>query len=153
MYQALKILREAPETENAGQRWTDEEDKKLIELINDNIITAKVVDYHKIATEFKRTIGSIKARIKLNIYNMIDDDNNIEDLCNKYLVDINEMTSFVENKNKAVEKKLEKTKKVSIDDVYNLLVSYKDDIDEIKTSIKFINKKLKKLEIYDDKTN
>jgi hypothetical protein len=84
---------------------------------------------------------------------MIDDDNNIEDLCNKYLVDINEMTSFVENKNKAVEKKLEKTKKVSIDDVYNLLVSYKDDIDEIKTSIKFINKKLKKLEIYDDKTN
>jgi hypothetical protein len=153
MYQALKILREAPETENAGQRWTDEEDKKLMELINDNIITAKVVDYHKIATEFKRTIGSIKARIKLNIYNMIDDDNNIEDLCNKYLVDINEMTSFVENKNKAVEKKLEKTKKVSIDDVYNLLVSYKDDIDEIKTSIKFINKKLKKLEIYDDKTN
>lgn len=150
MYQALKILREAPETENAGQRWTDEEDKKLMELINDNIITAKVVDYHKIATEFKRTIGSIKARIKLNIYNMIDDDNNIEDLCNKYLVDINEMTSFVENKNKAVEKKLEKTKKVSIDDVYNLLVSYKDDIDEIKTSIKFINKKL---EIYDDKTN
>lgn len=150
MYQALKILREAPETENAGQRWTDEEDKKLMELINDNIITAKVVDYHKIATEFKRTIGSIKARIKLNIYNMIDDDNNIEDLCNKYLVDINEMTSFVENKNKAVEKKLEKTKKVSIDDVYNLLVSYKDDIDEIKTSIKFINKKLKKLEIYDD---
>jgi hypothetical protein len=153
MYQALKILREAPETENAGQRWTDEEDKKLMELINDNIITAKVVDYHKISTEFKRTIGSIKARIKLNIYNMIDDDNNIEDLCNKYLVDINEMTSFVENKNKAVEKKLEKTKKVSIDDVYNLLVSYKDDIDEIKTSIKFINKKLKKLEIYDDKTN
>ena len=153
MYQALKILREAPETENAGQRWTDEEDKKLMELINDNIITAKVVDYHKIATEFKRTIGSIKARIKLNIYNMIDDYNNIEDLCNKYLVDINEMTSFVENKNKAVEKKLEKTKKVSIDDVYNLLVSYKDDIDEIKTSIKFINKKLKKLEIYDDKTN
>ena len=110
MYQALKILREAPETENAGQRWTDEEDKKLMELINDNIITAKVVDYHKISTEFKRTIGSIKARIKLNIYNMIDDDNNIEDLCNKYLVDINEMTSFVENKNKAVEKKLEKTK-------------------------------------------
>ena len=153
MYQALKNLREAPETENAGQRWTDEEDKKLMELINDNIITAKVVDYHKISTEFKRTIGSIKARIKLNIYNMIDDDNNIEDLCNKYLVDINEMTSFVENKNKAVEKKLEKTKKVSIDDVYNLLVSYKDDIDEIKTSIKFINKKLKKLEIYDDKTN
>ena len=153
MYQALKILREAPETENAGQRCTDEEDKKLMELINDNIITAKVVDYHKISTEFKRTIGYIKARIKLNIYNMIDDDNNIEDLCNKYLVDINEMTSFVENKNKAVEKKLEKTKKVSIDDVYNLLVSYKDDIDEIKTSIKFINKKLKKLEIYDDKTN
>ena len=71
MYQALKNLREAPETKNAGQRWTDEEDKKLMELINDNIITAKVVDYHKISTEFKRTIGSIKARIKLNIYNMI----------------------------------------------------------------------------------
>ena len=152
MYQALKTLREAPETENAGQRWTDEEDKKLMELINDNIITVKVVDYHKIATEFKRTIGSIKARIKLNIYNMIDDDNNIVDLCNKYLVDINEMTSFVENKNKAVEKNLEKTKKVSIDDVYNLLVSYKDDIYEIKTSIKSINKKLKKLGIQDDKT-
>ena len=29
-------------------------------------------------------------------------------------------------------------------------IAYKDDIDEIKTSIKFINKKL---EIYDDKTN
>lgn len=152
MYQALKTLREAPETENAGQRWTDEEDKKLMELINDNIITVKVVDYHKIATEFKRTIGSIKARIKLNIYNTIDDDNTIEDLCNKYLVDVNEMTAFVENKNKTVEKKLEKTKKVSIDDVYNLLVSYKDDIDEIKTSIKFINKKLKRLGIQDDKT-
>jgi hypothetical protein len=141
MNQTLK--KELKTTTNAGQRWTDEDDKKLMESVNNNIILEKVVNYNKIASEFKRTIGSIKARIKFNIYNMINNDNTIEDLCNKYLVNINEMTIYVETKNKKIDKKIEKTKKVTIDNIYNLLISYKDDIDEIKTSIKLINKKLK----------
>ena len=138
MNQTLK--KELKTTTNAGQRWTDEDDKKLMESVNNNIILEKVVNYNKIASEFKRTIGSIKARIK---FNMINNDNTIEDLCNKYLVNINEMTIYVETKNKKIDKKIEKTKKVTIDNIYNLLISYKDDIDEIKTSIKLINKKLK----------
>jgi hypothetical protein len=146
MYQAINKLKEEPETANSGNKWTTLEDNQLMEMIRDNIITTTVVDYHKIANKFKRTVGSIKARIKLNIYKMIDEDNAIETLCDKYLIDVSEMSAFVESKKRAEKDKStridSKSKKISIEDIYDLLVSYKDDIGEIKTSIKHIYKKL-----------
>lgn len=39
MYSAMQKLRENSETINAGQRWTNEDDKQLMEMINNNIIT------------------------------------------------------------------------------------------------------------------
>ena len=137
-----------PETINAGQRWSNEDDKRLIMLINDNIVTKTVIDYDKIAKEFKRTVGSIKARIQLNVYNMIDDEHTIESLCKTYYLDLEDMKLFTQRMSKKTENS-QNTKKITIEDVYILLKSYKDDISEIKSSIKKINKKLAMLEISD----
>jgi len=149
MYSAMQKLRENSETINAGQRWTNEDDKQLMEMINNNIITKNTIDYHTISSAFKRTVGSIKARIQLNVYNMIDETNTIEDLCNKYHLELTEMNIFIDKqKSKKEYKKPEnKSTKTTIDDIYNLLISYRTDFEEIKQSIKRINKKLKKLEL------
>tara|TARA_B110000003_G_scaffold276466_1_gene323100 strand:- start:4617 stop:5087 length:471 start_codon:yes stop_codon:yes gene_type:complete len=152
MYSAMQKLRENPETINAGQRWTNEDDKKLMEMIDNNIITKNTIDYHTISSAFKRTTGSIKARIQLNVYNMIDETNTIESLCNKYHLEVSEMNIFVDKQKSKKEYKQPENKstKITIDDVYKMLISYRNDFDEIKQSIKKINKKLKKLEIYDE---
>ena len=148
----MQKLRENPEIINAGQPWTNEDDKQLIEMINNNIITKNTIDYHTISSAFKRTVGSIKARIKLNVYNMIDETNTIEYLCNKYHLEVSKMNIFVDKqKSKKENKKSEnKSTKTTIDDIYNLLISYRNDFDEIKLSINKINKKLKKLELNDE---
>ena len=145
------------ETTNAGQKWSVIDDKQLITIINDNIVTKTGIDYDNIAKIFKRTPGAIKARIQLNVYNMIDDENTIETLCKKYYLNLAEMNLFIQrmyNKSKKSDKydksdKSDKSDKISIEDVYNLLKFYKDDINEIKSSIKKINKKLAMLELGD----
>lgn len=80
---------------------------------------------------------------------MIDETNTIEDLCNKYHLELTEMNIFIDKqKSKKEYKKPEnKSTKTTIDDIYNLLISYRNDFEEIKQSIKRINKKLKKLEL------
>lgn len=83
---------------------------------------------------------------------MIDENNTIEDLCNKYYLEVSEMNIFIDKQKSKKEYKQSENKstKTTIDDIYNLLITYRNDFDEIKQSIKKINKKLKKLEIYDE---
>jgi hypothetical protein len=139
----LKELKENPNTENTGTKWTEEDDKKLMVMVKNDLLKYGKINYNNIALEFKRTNGSIVARIKLNVYKMINDETNVEELCEKYQINKMDMDFFIEQQSKR-EKKSKST--ISNDDIHNLLLSFKDEIDEIKRYIKSINSKLKRIE-------
>jgi hypothetical protein len=139
----LKELKENPNTENTGTKWTEEDDKKLMVMVKNDLLKYGKINYNNIALEFKRTNGSIVARIKLNVYKMINDETNVEELCEKYQINKMDMDFFIEQQSKR-EKKSKST--ISNDDIHNLLLSFKDEIDEIKRYIKSINTRLKRIE-------
>ena len=85
----MQELRNNDETSNAGNKWTIEEDNKLIQEIADN------KTYKEISLEHKRTIGSIKSRVISHIiYPKIKDDIeiDIEDLVLEYKLDEEQIT-------------------------------------------------------------
>jgi len=57
MFKGVKDLRENEETCNAGNKWSAEEDNKLVKEISNK------KTFEEIAFEHKRTIGSIKYRV------------------------------------------------------------------------------------------
>jgi len=77
----LQELRLNPETCNAGKKWEINEDELLVKYVNDN-------KYHEeIAKEFKRTVGSIRARILDKIIFPEYNKENIKELAEKYKFD------------------------------------------------------------------
>ena len=74
-------LRSNPYTCNAGKKWYDDDDELLVKLMNEN------KPYEEIAFEFKRTTGSIRARVIDKIIIKEYDGENIEELARKYKFD------------------------------------------------------------------
>jgi ATP-dependent DNA helicase PIF1 len=110
MYSKLKALKEKPETANAGSRWSEDEVKTLLNEIKDK---KNMTD---IATNHKRTLGSIIGKLLSIAEQLINEDNmNINDASKKVnlpVADINEHLLKVKNKPKAKKK----TKNINIDD-------------------------------------
>jgi hypothetical protein len=109
---------------NSYKLWTFEEDKELMKRASKN------EKYNTLANYFKRTIGAISSRIKHNILNMIDDDNDLESLCKKYYVDIDEILEF--KKRKELEKKEKSEKNIKEKDI---LIEIRDLLKEINTKL------------------
>lgn len=157
----IQKLKENPEFENLGKRWSPEDDINLMLSLETNIITKTEIDYNKLALEFKRTVGSVQERVKLNIYKkaelqlLIDDENTIDILCKKYYIDIDEMNLFIKRKEyaktikilkkEAVVKKEAET--ITNEQLHSLILSYKEDLNDIKNVLKKINKKLSIIDI------
>lgn len=78
MYKNLQELRLNPETYNAGKKWETHEDELLVKLVNED------KSYEEIAKEFKRTVGSIRARIMNKIIFPEYNKENIKELSEKY---------------------------------------------------------------------
>lgn len=78
MYKNCQELRSNPETCNAGKKWETEEDELLVKLVNEN------KSHQEIAIEFKRTEGSIRARIIDKIIFPKYNNENITELAKKY---------------------------------------------------------------------
>ena len=57
MYQNMQKLKENPDTENIGKKWTEEEILDLLKEVEDGIIL------EDIALNHKRTLGSIKGKL------------------------------------------------------------------------------------------
>jgi len=57
MYQNMQKLKENPDTENIGKKWTEEENLELLKEVEDGIIL------EDIALNHKRTLGSIKGKL------------------------------------------------------------------------------------------
>ena len=78
MYKNIQELKSNPETCNAGKKWETEEDELLVKLVNED------KSYEEIAKEFKRTVGSIRARIIDKIIFPEYNNENISELAKKY---------------------------------------------------------------------
>jgi len=78
MYNNIQELRLNPSTCNAGKKWETEEDELLVKLVNEN------KSHQEIAIEFKRTEGSIRARIIDKIIFPKYNNENITELAKKY---------------------------------------------------------------------
>tara|TARA_B110000093_G_C12873075_1_gene368566 strand:- start:333 stop:788 length:456 start_codon:yes stop_codon:yes gene_type:complete len=149
MYANIQQLKENPEFENLGKRWSTEDDINLMSSLETNIVTKTCIDYNKLALEFKRTIGSVQERIKLNIYKKLDEENTVDILCEKYNIDIGEMNFFIKRKEyskttKAVKKE---ATNVTNEQLYSLILRYQEDLNDIKNTLKKINKKLSMIEV------
>jgi hypothetical protein len=86
-------------TLRVGVKWFPDEDKKLLEEINEN------KTFEEIALEHKRTITGIKARvISQIIYSKYKNENkDIDDLSNEFKIDkeiLNKYINKIEGKNK-----------------------------------------------------
>jgi ATP-dependent DNA helicase PIF1 len=110
MYSKLKALKEKPETANAGSRWSEDEVNTLLnEIKNKKNMT-------EIATNHKRTLGSIIGKLLSIAEQLINEDNmDINDASKKVnlpIADIKEHLLKVKNK----PKKIKKVKNIIMDD-------------------------------------
>jgi len=140
MYTNCQELRLNPETCNAGKKWEKNEDELLIKLFNEN------KSYEEIAKEFKRTVGSIKARIIDKLIFPEYNNGNFNELAEKYKFDD---VLYLERIIKAQIAKKERSKENSIITKKLFENETKEDYDirmqEIKE--KKLNKKIEKKEI------
>jgi len=70
---------------NMGQKWSDEEDKLLLEELNNNI------DIEIIAQKHGRTIGGINSRVQEIAYKMYLKNISIEEIIKQTKLDYNSM--------------------------------------------------------------
>ena len=143
-------LRSNPDTCNAGKKWYDDDDELLVKLMNEN------KPYEEIAFEFKRTIGSIRARVIDKIILKEYDGENIEELARKYKFDdskylekcikasiqknnisIIDKETYEERKEKNKQKKIERTeiKAAGGEKYYNLLLNIVERLERIEKKL------------------
>jgi len=144
----MQELRNNDETSNAGNKWTIEEDNKLIQEITDD------KTYEEISLEHKRTIQSIKSRVISHIiYPKIKDDIeiDIEDLVLEYKLDEEQITRHLNKiKNKELIKnnsdnELKKIQKpINNDEITNKQIF--EYLKQLDNKINEINSKLDNLE-------
>ena len=135
-------LRSNPETCNAGKKWYNNDDEMLVKLINEN------KPYEEIALVFKRTIGSIRARVIDKIIVNEYDGENIKELAIKYNFDDAEylekcIKAKIQKKNiSIIDEKKEKNKQKKIErkeikaaggeKYYNLLLNIVERLERIE---------------------
>jgi hypothetical protein len=144
----MQELRNNDETSNAGNKWTIEEDNKLIQEITDD------KTYEEISLEHKRTIQSIKSRVISHIiYPKIKNDIeiDIEDLVLEYKLDEEQITRHLNKiKNKELIKnnsdnELKKIQKpINNDEITNKQIF--EYLKQLDNKINEINSKLDNLE-------
>jgi hypothetical protein len=67
LYANIQKLKENPDFENLGKRWSPEDselcsDISLMSSLETNIVTKTEIDYNTIALEFKRTVEDCRRR-------------------------------------------------------------------------------------------
>lgn len=118
LHQNIKQLKEQPETSAVGNRWTPEEETRLI----DSLGQGKDID--EIAKEHKRTVGGIKSRMKEIAIRMIENDGkSVEEVCMTLHLTLEDIEDAQKKRNKqaTVPKKLE-TELDVLKDIRSLLV-------------------------------
>ncbi len=123
MIQRLNPDKEYPA--NTGVKWSDEEDKILLEEIGNNI------DFETIAENHKRTIGGIHARRREIAYKMYLSSNSIEEIVSKTKLSRDDINLTITKKQNATDKKQLKENSNNI----AITVSDKSDVSQLKSDI------------------
>lgn len=79
-------------TSNAGLKWDPEDDKYLLTNAKNG------VDISEIAVNLKRTEGSIKTRIIINVLQICSDRSKLADLCKEYYITEEDVTGYESKK-------------------------------------------------------
>lgn len=88
------------QTANAGLKWDPEDDKYLLESSKNG---SSISD---IAKHLKRTEGSIKTRLVINILNNCSEDKkDLEELCTLYNISSKEVSNYEQKKEQREKKK------------------------------------------------
>jgi|TARA_Y100000389_G_scaffold203935_1_gene254172 predicted transcriptional regulator len=97
----LQQDRSNEKTSNAGLKWDSEDDKYLLENAKNG------TDIKEIALALKRTEGSIKTRIIINILSMIGNDRNkLSNMCSEYNVTEDDVSIYEQKKEQREQKRL-----------------------------------------------
>lgn len=117
----LVKLREEPETARAGLKWSDEEDKLLM-----NQAFSKL-SLKEIAKDHQRTISSIKSRILLHAMEYLD-KKSLEEVSEMINLPVEEIVMFQEKRSKRQLTKLpsQNTNLTSDDKYMPILVEIRD---------------------------
>jgi ATP-dependent exoDNAse (exonuclease V) alpha subunit len=149
-------------SEKHGKKWTNEDDKLLMNLIIDG------KSLENLAFIFQRSINAIQLRIYLNIMKNLDNNDNndnidileMENLCKIYNCNINDVKKFIDNynykksneykqiiKEKRKQKKLEKLEKENAEKVpENLIYDIPDATNKIKEELEKFESTIKEME-------
>tara|TARA_Y100000389_G_scaffold200752_1_gene241874 strand:- start:4570 stop:5022 length:453 start_codon:yes stop_codon:yes gene_type:complete len=89
----LQLDRSNERTSNAGLKWDPEDDKYLLTNAKNG------VDISEIALNLKRTEGSIKTRIIINVLQILGSDRSkLADLCKEYYITEDDVTGYESKK-------------------------------------------------------
>ena len=116
---------------NTGNKWTDEEEKLLLEELNNNI------DIELIAQSHKRTIGGIHSRRREIAYKLFINKIDMEEIILKTKLDESQILETI--KKKQFSSKSNPTTNV------NSAFSIESEINEMKNDIKQIKNTIKEL--------
>ena len=128
----LQQDRSNEKTSNAGLRWDPEDDKFLLESAKSGI------EISEIANSLKRTEGSIKTRIIINVLNIVGDDKQkLPDVCKNYNITEEDVRTYISKKEQRETRKQAKN-------TYEKKSNFpsNNDFVEILEGLSLINKKL-----------
>jgi len=100
MYQNIQKLKENPDTENVGKKWTEEEITTLLNEVKENM------SINDIALSHKRTVGSINSKLlSIGQSLLINQKIEISEACKIINMSIEHLKNYIAKKNKQKENK------------------------------------------------
>lgn len=128
---------------NSGYKWTEQEDNKLLDELNQNIHIDIIAKNHN------RTISAIECRRKHIVYKLYSKKNSIEDIISKTKLEkyqIFEIIDRIENKIKIKKPEIIPEIKKSYS-IKNDITDLKNDIIDLKNTVKELTDILKSINI------
>ena len=115
----------------AGQKWTDEEEDRLLEELD------KDIDIYTIAENHNRTTGGINSRCKVIAYKMYLNNIDIEEIIKKTKLNKQEIQFTISQRdNRPVKKDKITTTQISIEPKNSEIAELKNEIIGLKKDVK-----------------
>jgi len=119
---------------NMGQKWSEDEERLLVEELNNNI------DIETIAQKHSRTIGGINSRLQEIAYKMYIKNISVEEIIKQTKLDYNSIEQIIQKRQNNNSRKI-KTKELD-----NIFISInKHDYIELQNDVKKITNDIKYL--------